>query len=157
MENHLYDPIRKDWVPATPEEYVRQHLLDSLINALGFPQELIMVEKGLAQMPHLSLQGAGRIPARRADIVCFAKNIHPDSSLHPLLLIECKAVPITSGVMRQILGYNHYMNAFFFAAVNQSEIRLGCFDRSSGKYAYIPKLLPYQELVRKISSSFISS
>lgn len=152
----LYDPIRRDWVAATPEEYIRQQLLDRLINILGFPEELMMVEKDLCQMPHLSLQRAGCLPKRRADIVCFAKDIHPQSSLYPLLLIECKAVPITSGVMRQILGYNHYMKAFFIAVVNQNEARLGCYDPRLGKYTYIPTLLPYQELIRKISSPLIS-
>jgi hypothetical protein len=150
LESSLYDPIRKEWVVATPEEHVRQQLLDDLINALGFPKELIMVEKGLCQMPHLSLQGPGRLPKRRADIVCFAKNIHPYSSLHPLLLIECKAVPITPGALRQILGYNHYMNAYFIAVVNQYETRLGYFDSGSRKYTYLPKLLPYQDLLHRI-------
>jgi hypothetical protein len=143
--DQLFDPIRREWVAATPEEAVRQLLLEQLIHSLGFPRELISVEKGLRQMPHLCLQPNSRVPARRADIVCFAKSI-AGPSLHPLLLIECKAVPITPAVMRQVVGYNHYMNASSIAVVNQTETRFGYFHPSRQEYVYTPEIPSYDQL-----------
>ena len=128
--------IRKEWVAAQPEEIVRQNLLHRLIHSLEFPSAYLAVEKGLKQMPHLSLTGM-TIPRRRADIICFAKGIHPACDLYPLLMIECKSVKITPKVKSQVIGYNHFMKACFVAVANQNEVRTGWFDPEKSMFLLI--------------------
>jgi hypothetical protein len=118
--------IRKKGVEETAEEGVRQHVLNHLIDDLGYPACLISVEKELKSF-HV------QAPKRRLDILVF-KNIEGD--LKPFLLIECKAVALTSRVENQVLGYNHFVRAPFVAVVNESEARFGEFIE--GRWVFSP-------------------
>lgn len=146
----LFCPIRKAAVTPLPEERIRVQLLCDLIDKLGYPPSCLAVEKELAQIPHLRSM-VGELPQRRADIICFAKGIHPTEELFPLLLIECKAVKLTSKMVNQIVGYNHYLKAPFIALVNLEEIRTGLFDPATQAYQFIPYLPPYAQLLRQLS------
>lgn len=146
----LYCPVRKEWVAALPEEHVRQRMLRHLFEDRGFPAPLVAVEKSLKQMPHLSAAGLVGMPNRRADIVCFARGIHPSSDLYPLLIIECKSVKLTPKVIHQVSGYNHYVQACFIAIVNDEEICTGWFDRVKGAYEFIDYLPSYDELIESL-------
>ena len=42
---YIFDPIRKKFVHLTPEEWVRQHVVQFLIQTKGYPTSLINVEK----------------------------------------------------------------------------------------------------------------
>lgn len=106
-------------VVATPEEIVRQKILQLMTKKLGFPKELLAVEKQLRELPHL--QNIDDLPNRRADIICFARKKH---TLFPLLLIECKEDKITPMAKSQVLGYNHYVQAFFVAIAGKNAIQL---------------------------------
>ncbi|PJD95824.1 MAG: hypothetical protein CK425_07600 [Parachlamydia sp.] len=146
---NIYCMVRKEWVAALPEEYVRQALLNKMIHELGFPQELIGVEQGLKQMPHLGLSG-GRIPERRADIICFGKKIHPQHSIYPLLIVECKAVKLSAKTIHQVVGYNHHVKAYYVALANQAQLQLGWYDSTKQDYTFIPFLPSYQELMQAV-------
>lgn len=137
--------IRKVEVPAHPEEKVRQELLHRMMGSLGYPPGLLLVEAELAGLPHLRLAPM-KLPKRRADILCFGKHIHPEHPLYPLLLIECKAVPITPQVFLQVQGYNHYVKSCFLGVANSAEIQTGWWDPKEKRYRYIPFLPSYQEL-----------
>ena len=50
VRNEVYDPIRKRYVRATPEEYVRQQTIQFLIDYLGVPQDRIIVERTLSRL-----------------------------------------------------------------------------------------------------------
>lgn len=141
----LYDPIRREWVAATPEEKVRQHLIRQMVAELGYPASLIAVEKSLNQLPHLV--GKRGLPNRRADILCFGKEIHPEHELYPLLLIECKAVPLTDAVVEQVVGYNHHVGAFFIGIVNASELKIGHYSSKVGRYSFSSGLPSYNQLL----------
>ena len=82
-EDKLFDPIRKIFVPALPEEKIRQDLINKMIHKLGFPPSLIAVEKDLKHLPHIKDKSFSA-NKRRADIICFGKNIHPKYELYPL-------------------------------------------------------------------------
>lgn len=89
-----------------PEEKVRQSIIAEL-KGKGFPGHLMSVEK---KVPGLN---------RRLDLLChglFKGNVYP------LLLVECKAVPLTKAAERQVLGYNYYVRAPFVALVNHEEM-----------------------------------
>lgn len=109
----LYDPIRKLWVAATPEEKVRQSILKQMLE-LGYPESLIAVEKA-------------ELPGRRVDILVYQKT---GDELQPFLLVECKAHPLTQAVLNQVIGYNHHIQAPYIAIANQHEVRSGWFDGS---------------------------
>jgi hypothetical protein len=143
--DQLFCPIRKLWVASTPEEMVRQSLVHMMTADLGFPASSLALEKGLSQMPHVDIRN-GPIPTRRADIVVFAKDIHPEYLFYPLLLIECKAVPLTEKVIRQVVGYNQFVKARYIAVANQTEIRLGWYQTLQQDYHFIPGLLPFDTL-----------
>lgn len=134
----IYCPVRKRWVVALPEELVRQKTIHLLINELGYPLSGIVVEKGLRQMPHLALSPL-KLPSRRADVLCFNQG-------HPLLLIECKAVPIVPKMVRQLIGYNWYLQAPYIALINAEEVRFGWYDKAMNDFQFISRIPPFQEL-----------
>jgi len=103
----VLDLVRGFFVAATPEEIVRQSLLLQMIRSLGYPKELLAVEKQLSELPHL--KGVQGLPNRRADIVCFSRGIYP------LLLIECKEGEVGKEAVDQVLGYNEFVKAPFVA------------------------------------------
>lgn len=118
----LFDPWRKGRFIATPEEMVRQRTLEGMCKSLGFPKELISVEKSLSELPHL--EGRSDLPIRRVDMVCFAKGIHPDYPLYPLLLLECKQGKALKEAHEQALGYNYFAKAPFVAIADEDGARL---------------------------------
>jgi hypothetical protein len=136
----LYDEIRKKWVAATPEEIVRQTLLQKLVNSLGFPRELIAIEKALSEIPQISSQ----VPDRRIDVIVFYKG----KQFSPLLLIECKQGS-EKGAIEQLMGYNHFVQAPFIAVIDQDAITFGF--KESGSYRFIPYIPSYVELVKAIT------
>lgn len=132
----------------TPEEVVRQRLIQYMHGECGFPKSLIAVEKSLKEMPHL-----GTLPLskeRRIDIVCFAHNIHPKHAVYPLLLAECKAENITPKAVEQALGYNSQIGAPFVLLACPQELRL--YSPFSGSLQYLSHLLPFNELVQQAKS-----
>lgn len=118
--SRLYDPLRRQWVANTPEERVRQHVLRAMVEDLGYPLGLIAIEREIGKLPHLARRSQG-IPRRRVDIIVFTPS-HDD--LLPVLLIECKAEPLTPQVMNQVMGYNHYVQASAVAVVNFNEAQV---------------------------------
>lgn len=145
----VYCLIRKTWVAATPEEIVRQRLVSHMVHNLQYPPGLLALEKEIRQHPHLQLNDQ-EIPDRRADLICYGKDIHPDHALFPLLLIECKAVRITNRVLNQVIGYNHFLKAHFISVVNGEEIRTGWFDPVLQDYRFVKSLPSYPELLESI-------
>ncbi len=144
----IFDEIRQDWVRATPEEIVRQQWLKRLTHQLGFPRELIAVEKKLKELPHLN---CSEVPDRRLDILSYGKEAAPSCSLFPLLLIECKDETLSEDAVNQVIGYNHHVKAPFIAAVNLEEVHFGTFDRSENKYIFRSFLPSFKELMQWVN------
>ncbi len=92
----IFDVVRKKFVEATPEEWVRQHIIHFLIIHKQVPASMISVEKQLIL----------NSTKRRTDLVVF------NSTLKPILIIECKApeVPINQLTINQALRYNIELN-----------------------------------------------
>ncbi len=100
----IFDRIRKKFIILTPEEWVRQHTVQYLIEQKGYPQSLINVEKTI-KVNDLS---------KRYDIIIF----NPDGSI--FLIVECKSytVKITQDVFDQIARYNLALNAEYLMITN---------------------------------------
>lgn len=92
LTTYIFDEIRKKYLVLTPEEWVRQHVVQYIIKEKGYPKSLIKLEGGLKLN---SLQ-------KRTDVVVF------NTSGEKILLVECKApsVKITQKAFDQIARYN---------------------------------------------------
>lgn len=88
----IFDSFRKKYVVLTPEEWVRQHFLQFLVQEKKYPVSLIGIETGLIYNELI----------KRADILIY------DRSGKPHLLVECKAptVKVTQDAFDQVARYN---------------------------------------------------
>jgi len=137
----VYDPIRKKWMIASPEEKVRQKILDLLINQLGYPSHGIAIEKNLSELPHLQEK---KVPIRRLDILCYE-----GKTFAPLLLIECKAIPLQEKMLTQIMGYNAFIKAPLICLANEQTFLLG-WENPKARMTF-DRLPPYKKLCDEIS------
>jgi hypothetical protein len=147
MTDSLFCALRRTWVAALPEEQVRQALLQEMIHSLGYPPGHMVLEKSLDQLPHVKKNVS--LPKRRADLIVFGKDLHPHHALYPLLLVEFKAVPLTDKVLRQLVGYNQFVGAYFIAAVNQTESYLGYYHPTQKDFCFRKGFLPYTSLIHQ--------
>ncbi|MDA3868162.1 MAG: type I restriction enzyme HsdR N-terminal domain-containing protein [Salinivirgaceae bacterium] len=100
----FFDLVRQIWVPNTPEEYVRQHLLHYLVEHLKVPRGLLAVE-----MP-IKVNGMDR----RCDIVVYT------NSGKPKMIVECKGptIKITQKAVDQAGSYNLTLKTPFLLISN---------------------------------------
>lgn len=145
---YLFDSIRNKKLLLKPEEIVRQDLLKRMVSQLNYPKSLISIEVDLATLSHL--RDGEKLPKRRADIICFGKNIFPSHDLYPLLIIECKACTLSSKAIDQVIGYNHFVKAFFIAVANSSEIRVFWYNNKDGRYDSVNFLPSYDHLIKVV-------
>ena len=127
---------------ATPEEKIRQYLICHLTQKLGYPSLWMAIEKELAQLPHIQPQSTMGIVKRRADILVFAPH-----SLSPLLLIECKATPLSEAFIQQVIGYNALVKAPFVSLANGEQVLTGCYNPEQGKYCFENGLPHFSDLI----------
>jgi hypothetical protein len=136
-KRHIYDSARQTYVRLTPEEWVRQHFVQYLIQELGVPAGLVATEA------RFRYQGQ----PWRADVV-----VH-DRSGAPLLLVECKApsVPIRQDAFDQGARYNLVLDAPYLVVTNGQEHYACRVDVDSGEYAFLDDLPSYEALLAKDS------
>ncbi len=103
-EFRIFDTIRKKFVVLTPEEWVRQHFINFLVNENKYPSSLISIERGHRLN---TLQN-------RTDIVVHNKEGKP------WLLVECKApeINLTEAVFFQALRYHQKLNVDYIVITN---------------------------------------
>jgi hypothetical protein len=100
----IFDSLRKKHLILTPEEWVRQHWINFLINNHQYPGGLFSLEKG---MKYNQLN-------KRTDLVVF------DRQSNPYLLVECKApnIKIDERTLSQIMTYNTKHNCPYLIISN---------------------------------------
>lgn len=136
-ERFIYDPIRQTYVRLTPEEWVRQHFVQYLIQELDAPAGLVATE---ASFTYESQQW-------RADIV-----VH-DRQGDPLLLVECKAPShqIRQDAFDQGARYNLVLNAPYLVVTNGREHYACRVDTTAGSYHFLNDLPEYGTLLERLS------
>ena len=114
-KDHIFDPCRKKWVVLTPEEWVRQNILQYLIQVCKYPIELIAIEKTI-QLGTLN---------KRFDILVY-------HGTTPWMIIECKEAntPLNEKAILQLLQYQQVLDATYLIASNGpstigAEIKMG--------------------------------
>ena len=125
----IFDEIRKKFIILTPEEWVRQHVVQFLLEEKKYPKSLINVEKVL------KINGL----RKRYDVVVF----NSDGSI--FILIECKApeIKITQATFDQIARYNMTMNAQFLMVTNGLNHYFCQMDYENEKYTFLENLPNY--------------
>ena len=123
--------IRKKFVVLQPEEWVRQHCVQYLINEKKYPISLINVEKEL-KINQLS---------KRYDIVVF----NNDGSI--LIIIECKSpnIAITQATFDQIAKYNLTLNATYLMVTNGINHYYCQMDFENERYNFLKDIPDYNE------------
>ena len=125
----IFDPIRKKFVVLQPEEWVRQHCIQFLIQEKGYPKSLINIEKELTI----------NTLKKRYDIVVF----NSDGSIH--LIVECKApkIIIKQDTFDQIARYNLELNATYLMVTNGLNHYYCQMDFKNERYQFLKNIPNY--------------
>ncbi len=121
---------RRKYVRLTPEENVRQTILQWLVEEHQYPRHLIAVEVPIKV-------GSTQ---KRCDAIVYSRE------MQPLMLIEFKApsVPITQEVFDQAAIYNRQLNVPLLMLCNGQNIILAQVTQE--KYQYLPAIPAYEAL-----------
>ncbi len=125
----IWDEFRKKWIVLTPEEWVRQNILQYMVQVKNYPPSLIALEREL-QIAEVR---------KRFDIVVYNHNHQP------WLMVECKAmhVPVSEHVLQQIIQYNMALPVTYLMITNGSYTF--CCKNENGQTEWL-KALPEWEL-----------
>ena len=128
----IFDEIRKKFIIITPEEWVRQHVVQFLLQDKKYPKSHINVEK-LLKINDLN---------KRYDVVVY----NPDGSI--FILVECKApeIKISQHTFDQIARYNMTLNAEYLMVTNGLNHYFCKMDYENEKYDFLSELPEYQSL-----------
>lgn len=107
QHDKIFCIIRKRYVALTPEEGVRQNIINYLIMQKNYPQSFFSVE-GEIKVNNLK---------KRYDILVHSRE------LQPFMLIECKApsIKITQETLNQISIYSLSIDASYFVLTNGAQ------------------------------------
>jgi hypothetical protein len=125
----IFDVIRKKFVILQPEEWVRQHCVQYLIQEKNYPISLINIEK------ELIINGL----KKRYDIVVF------DTTGQIHLIVECKSpnVPITQATFDQIARYNLAVKATYLMVTNGLNHYYCQMDFEAERYQFLKEIPNY--------------
>ena len=125
----IFDEIRKKFVVLTPEEWVRQHVINYLMIEKKYPKSHINVEK------QLKINGL----TKRYDVIIFK----PSGEI--LLVVECKApqISISQSTFDQIARYNLVLNANYLMVTNGLNHYFCIMDFQNEAYNFLSELPEY--------------
>lgn len=128
----VFDRLRKRFVTLTPEEWVRQHFVEYLIEEKQFPAALMANEVSLTQ------NGI----KRRCDTLVA------DRQGQPLVIVEYKApeIEITQQVFDQIVRYNMVLRARYLMVSNGMTHYCCQIDYEHNTYAFLTDIPCYNDL-----------
>jgi hypothetical protein len=128
----LFDPLRRKWVVAAPEEVVRQHLVHYLTAVKGYPASRTVVEK--------EFRVGGK--SLRSDIVVYT------AEGGVCLSVECKAptVRIDQAVFDQLARYHAVLNARLLIVSNGLEHYCCSYALDKGAYTFLEEIPAYSEI-----------
>ena len=115
----IWEPRRGRYIVLTPEEWVRQHVINMLITTGRIPSHNIVCEYPVP------LNGQ----PQRADIVAM------DNRAKPLIVVECKAADVSIGddVLAQAVRYNSVLKARYVMITNG--LQHFCYRCENDRYA----------------------
>ncbi len=130
-ENHtlIFDNLRKKYFVLTPEEWVRQHYVQFLIQYKKYPASLIALEKQLLINNR----------KKRTDIVIYCKEGTPH------IIVECKApqIKISQDTFDQIARYNLKLKATYLVLTNGIQHYYCKMDFKNETYIFLKDIPDY--------------
>ena len=116
----------------TPEEWVRQHFIQYLIQDKGYPISLIAVEKKLL-VNNLT---------KRTDILVF------DTQGNPFIIIECKApsISLNQHTFDQIARYDSTLNSAYLVLTNGLKHLYCKIDHTKEAYVFLKNIPHYSQI-----------
>jgi len=128
----IWDRLRKKYVALTPEEWVRQHFINFLINEKRYSEGLIVNEV------QINLNNC----RRRCDSVVY------DQTVTPLMIIEYKSpeIKISQAVFDQIIRYNFVLRVKYLTVSNGMEHYCCKIDYEKQTYSYLKDIPLYKDL-----------
>jgi hypothetical protein len=136
-ENYrIFDNIRNTFVALTPEEWVRQNVINHLITELNYPKNRISNETSLLYN-HLS---------KRCDTIIY------DGDFNPFVICEYKSykIKISQKVFDQIAIYNCKLNVPYLLVSNGLTHFFCKVDAETKRYIFAEKIPNYFELETEI-------
>lgn len=128
----IWDTLRMQFVALTPEEWVRQHFTNFLIEHLGYPKSLMTNEVSIT-LNNMT---------RRCDTVLYSLNLIPS------MIIEYKrpSVSITQKVFDQICRYNLVMHVDYLVISNGINHYCCKMDYLNQTYQFLKEIPHYSEI-----------
>lgn len=125
--------LRKKWLKLTPEEWVRQHFINYLLNHKGFSSGRLVAEH------EVKYNGM----SKRCDIAYF------NESFEVNVIVECKAphIEITEDTFYQAARYSRTLGAKFLILTNGVNHYCAQINPSDGSVQYIPEIPEAKELI----------
>lgn len=133
----ILDPVRKRFVPLTPEEWVRQHFVQYLIRNLDVPPGLVGIEVAIPiQDRHY-----------RADIVIY------DRRVVPVMVVECKrpSVQLSQDTFNQIGHYNATLKVPYLVITNGMQHYCCMIDHAHRSYRFLDEIPSYKTMILPIN------
>jgi hypothetical protein len=131
-KEYVFDRLRKQFVRLTPEEFVRQHFINYLIECKNYPEGLLANEVCI-ELGNLN---------RRCDTVLY------DNFLQPQMIIEYKAptVAINQNTFDQIVRYNMSLQVTWLVVSNGLKHFCCYIDKEKGEYFFLKDIPLYNRL-----------
>ena len=129
-KTQVFDPVRKRWVILTPEEHVRQYIIQLLTQKMQYPLALLSVEK------QIEVNGL----VKRFDVVVYNRDHKP------WMLVECKApeIPVSENTLQQLLSYQSHIQCRYWLLTNGHQTY--CADAGNIKSIAWLSVLPAYDL-----------
>lgn len=131
-KKYIWDIVRRKYLCLTPEEWVRQHFVNFLVNHKGYPLSLIGNEV------QISLNNT----AKRCDTIVY------DRFITPMVIVEYKAphVSITKSVFDQILRYNMALHVKYLIVSNGIQHFCCKVNYQEMRYSFLTDIPEYNTL-----------
>ena len=128
----VFDILRSKYVALTPEEWVRQHFVNYLIQHKQYPAAYLANE--------VNLKIGGKVS--RADTVLY------DQQLRPLMIIEYKAphIAISQKIFNQLFAYNLQLHATYLVVSNGLQHYCCMLTHDHEKYVFLDDIPEYNKL-----------
>lgn len=125
-KKYVFDPIRKKYLVMTPEESVRQLLIEFFRKEKGISKNYFGIEKSFKINERL----------KRFDLLIF------DESHHPIMLIECKSpkVKINQDVFEQVAWYNYHFKVPYLLVTNGIVTYCCSIDYDKKEFSFMDKI-----------------
>lgn len=133
---YIFDEIRKKFLVLTPEEWVRQHLIQYLTGHKHYPRSLIRIEGGLKLN---TLQ-------KRTDLLVY------NPAGEKILMVECKApsVKISQETFHQIARYNRIHRVNLLLVSNGLQHFCCAMNMEDGTYKFLTELPDYKSNISNL-------